>query len=79
MKGKSWANPGRDHIHHKLMNRYTPEITLLIILSLTLFLGLFAIFIDLYYSSLTSTSLFIVFSAIYYVYAYLYTYNKSNM
>ena len=79
MKGKSWANPGRDHIHHKLMNRYTPEMTLLIILSLTLFLGLFAIFIDLYYSSLTSTLLFIVFSSIYYVYAYLYTHNKSNM
>ena len=79
MKGKSWANPGRDHIHHKLMNRYTPEMTLLIILSLTLFLGLFAIFIDLYYSSLTSTLLFIVFSSIYYVYAYLYTYNKSKM
>ena len=77
MKGKSWANPGRDHIHHKLMNRYTPEMTLLIILSLTLFLGLFAIYIDLYYSSLTSTLLFIVFAAIYYVYAYLYTYNKS--
>jgi len=79
IKGKSWANPGRDHIHHKLMNRYTPEMTLLIILSLTLFLGLFAIFIDLYYSSLTSTLLFIVFSSIYYVYAYLYTHNKSNM
>ena len=79
MKGKSWANPGRDHIHHKLMNRYTPEMTLLIILSVTLFLGLFAIFIDLYYSSLTSTLLFIVFSSIYYVYAYLYTHNKSNM
>ena len=79
MKGKNWANPGRDHIHHKLMNRYTPEMTLLIILSLTLFLGLFAIFIDLYYSSLTSTLLFIVFSSIYYVYAYLYTHNKSNM
>jgi UDP-GlcNAc:undecaprenyl-phosphate GlcNAc-1-phosphate transferase len=77
MKGKSWANPGRDHIHHKLMNRYTPEMTLLIILSLTLFLGLFAIYIDLYYSSLTSTLLFIIFAAIYYVYAYLYTYNKS--
>ena len=77
MKGRSWASPGRDHIHHKLMNRYTPETTLLIILSLTLFLGLFAIYIDLYYSSLTSTLLFIVFSAIYYIYAYIYTYNKS--
>ena len=77
MKGKSWANPGRDHIHHKLMNRYTPETTLLIILSLTLFLGLFAIYIDSYYTSLTSTLLFIVFSAIYYIYAYIYTYNKS--
>ena len=77
MKGKSWANPGRDHIHHKLMNKFTPEITLLIILSLTLFLGLFAIYIDSYYTSLTSTLLFIVFSAIYYIYAYIYTYNKS--
>ena len=77
MKGRSWASPGRDHIHHKLMNRYTPETTLLIILSLTLFLGLFAIYIDSYYTSLTSTLLFIVFSAIYYIYAYIYTYNKS--
>ena len=31
-KGVSWMSAGRDHIHHKLMRKYTPEGTLFIIL-----------------------------------------------
>ena len=30
-RGISWSTPGRDHIHHKLMNRFSPEGTLFII------------------------------------------------
>ena len=24
-RGISWSTPGRDHIHHKLMNKYSPD------------------------------------------------------
>jgi UDP-GlcNAc:undecaprenyl-phosphate GlcNAc-1-phosphate transferase len=43
-KGKSISSPGRDHIHHKLMNRYSPEGTLVIIIDNLInnrFIGIF--------------------------------------
>jgi UDP-GlcNAc:undecaprenyl-phosphate GlcNAc-1-phosphate transferase len=41
-KGKSWSTPGRDHIHHKLMHKFSSEVTLLIILLITLICGFYA-------------------------------------
>ena len=71
-KGISISSPGRDHIHHKLMNRYSPEGTLAIILMASLISGLFGIFLNNTFSPWVSTYLFIVFASFYYLYAYYY-------
>ena len=69
-KGKSWATAGRDHIHHKLMNHFSPDGTLLIILLIALITGLFGIFIENNSSAPTSLILFVVYGFIYFVIAY---------
>ena len=71
-RGISWKTPGRDHIHHKLMNRFSPEGTLLVILLISFILGSFALLIERYYSAQTSFALFIIFAGIYYFFAYYY-------
>jgi UDP-GlcNAc:undecaprenyl-phosphate GlcNAc-1-phosphate transferase len=71
-RGINWATPGRDHIHHKLMNRFSPEGTLLIILLICLFLGSFALLIEKFYSAQVSFILFVIFAGIYYFFAYYY-------
>ena len=70
VKGVSIASPGRDHIHHKLMKNYSPEGTLGIILLISLFMGFFGIFLDNNYPSWVSTYAFLIYSSIYYIYAY---------
>ena len=70
MKGKSVSSPGRDHIHHKLMDTYSSEGTLGIILLISLLAGLFGIFLENNYEPFVSTYLFIIYSSIYYSYAY---------
>jgi UDP-GlcNAc:undecaprenyl-phosphate GlcNAc-1-phosphate transferase len=71
-KGIRISEPGRDHIHHKLMNRYSPEGTLAIILMVSLISGLFGIFLNNTFSPWVSTYLFIVYALCYYLYAYYY-------
>jgi UDP-GlcNAc:undecaprenyl-phosphate GlcNAc-1-phosphate transferase len=71
-KGKSISSPGRDHIHHKLMNRYSPEGTLIAILIISLMTGFIGIFLNSAFSPWISTYLFIVYAACYYLYAYYY-------
>ena len=71
-KGVSISSAGRDHIHHKLMNRYSPEGTLVIILIVSLITGLIGIFLNNIYSSWVSTYVFIIYAACYYLYAYYY-------
>lgn len=71
-RGISWTTPGRDHIHHKLMNRFSPEGTLLVILLICFVLGSFALMIERHYSAQTSFALFIIFAGIYYFFAYYY-------
>ena len=71
-KGIRISEPGRDHIHHKLMNRYSPEGTLAIILMASLISGLFGIFLNNTFSPWVSTYLFIVYASCYYLYAYYY-------
>ena len=77
-KGLSWTSPGRDHIHHKLMKRFSPEGTLLIILLVTLINGLFGIYIEKNYSPLVSLILFTTFSALYYIFAGYYFINEKE-
>ncbi len=78
IKGIGIASPGRDHIHHKLMLRYSPEGTLGIILFISLLAGIFGIFLDNNYAPWVSTYVFILFSAIYYLYAYAYKNDQSR-
>ena len=68
-KGVSWTSPGRDHIHHKLLRRFSPEGTLLLILLITLVTGLFGIYIEKNSSALTSLLLFLTYGFIYFVFA----------
>ena len=46
LKGKSWASAGRDHIHHKLMQYFSPEGSLLIILLFSTILGFLGIILE---------------------------------
>ena len=78
LRGESWATPGRDHIHHKLMNRFSSEVSLVIILFVSLVLGIFGYLLGIYYPIWMSTLLFIVFSVLYYSYAY-YSELKSSL
>ena len=77
-RGISWSSPGRDHIHHRLMNKYTPEGTLLLILVLTLLTGLLGIFIENNFSTWMSLFLFIVYSSIYFAISNFYNYPNVN-
>ena len=63
-------SPGRDHIHHKLMNKFTSEQTLLVIISVSLISGFIGIYLDNYFEAWVSFYSFLIFSSIYYLYAY---------
>ena len=76
-KGINVSSPGRDHIHHKLMNRYSPELTLAIILLVSLITGLIGIFLDNIFPSFISTYAFIAYAGCYYLYAYYYANYKT--
>ena len=66
-KGLSWSTAGRDHIHHKLMKKFTSRQTLIIILAITFVTGLFGIFIEIIASSVVSSILFLTYAIMYYV------------
>ncbi|MBL6592433.1 MAG: undecaprenyl/decaprenyl-phosphate alpha-N-acetylglucosaminyl 1-phosphate transferase [Flavobacteriaceae bacterium] len=68
--GNSISAPGRDHIHHKLLIKFSPEGTLGIILLISVFTGLFGIFLNNNFDAWISTYLFIIYSIMYYLYAY---------
>lgn len=70
IKGISIASPGRDHIHHKLMQNLSPEGTLGVILLISLFTGLLGIYLENNQPPWVSTYIFLIFSCIYYLYAY---------
>jgi UDP-GlcNAc:undecaprenyl-phosphate/decaprenyl-phosphate GlcNAc-1-phosphate transferase len=71
-QGIKISSPGRDHIHHKLMNKYSPEKTVVIILMVSLVTGLFGIFLNNTFSPWVSTYIFFVYAGCYYLYAYYY-------
>ena len=68
-KGLSWSEAGRDHIHHKLMIKYTSQRSLLLILTVSLISGLLGIYLE-YYATWVSTALFMIYSCLYYIFAY---------
>lgn len=78
-RGISWTTPGRDHIHHKLMNRFSPEGTLFVIILICICLSSFALIIEKFGSAYTSFALFFIFSVVYYFFAYYYDHVKSKI
>jgi UDP-GlcNAc:undecaprenyl-phosphate/decaprenyl-phosphate GlcNAc-1-phosphate transferase len=71
-RGISYKTAGRDHIHHRLMNKFSAEGTLVIIVLISIFLCIFGLLNENYFSSKTSMLLFIIFSFVYYLFAYYY-------
>jgi UDP-GlcNAc:undecaprenyl-phosphate/decaprenyl-phosphate GlcNAc-1-phosphate transferase len=78
-KGLSWSSPGRDHIHHKLMNRFSQERTLLIILITTLLTGLFGIFLENNFTPHLSTIIFILYGLIFYLFFHINKVHKKHV
>ena len=66
INGISWTTAGRDHIHHKLMKKFSSQSTLLIILTTTLLTGIFGIIVEIIFTSYISTLLFFVYAVLYY-------------
>jgi UDP-GlcNAc:undecaprenyl-phosphate GlcNAc-1-phosphate transferase len=69
-RGLSFKTPGRDHIHHRLMNKFSAEGTLVIIIIISISLCSFALLIEKFFSSYISLLLFFIFSSIYYFFEY---------
>jgi UDP-GlcNAc:undecaprenyl-phosphate GlcNAc-1-phosphate transferase len=69
----SISSPGRDHIHHKLMKRFSAEGSLGIILIVSTFAGLIGIYLANTYSSWVSTILFIIYASMYYLFNMYYS------
>ena len=63
----SISSPGRDHIHHKLMSRFSSEGTLGIILIISTLTGLIGIFAINIFPSWVSTLLFAIYASSYYL------------
>ena len=78
-RGISWTTPGRDHIHHKLMNRFSPEGTLAVIILISISLSSFALIIEKIGSSYSSFALFSLFAVVYYFFAYYYGHIRSKI
>jgi len=75
-KGISLTSAGRDHIHHKLMTKFTPEGTLSIILVTSLVTGLFGIYLENNSSPSISFILFMTYGFVYYAFASIFRTNK---
>ena len=73
-RGLSYKTPGRDHIHHRLMNKFSAEGTLVIIIVISVVLCSFGLITELLFSSQVSFVLFIIFGLIYYSFAYYFDY-----
>ncbi len=71
-KGMSWTAAGRDHIHHRLMERFSQETALLVILVITLITGMFGIYIESVLSASISLMMFIIYSLTYFAIANYY-------
>lgn len=71
-RGISWSTPGRDHIHHKLMNKYSPDGALGVIIIACVSLGAVAFIVERLWDARISFALFVLFAFVYYFYAYYY-------
>lgn len=76
LKGKSWASPGRDHIHHKLMQNFSPEASLVAIIGFSTILGLVALVLENNFNEYISFYGFGLFALSYYLIFYFRYRNK---
>ena len=68
----SISSPGRDHIHHKLMIRFSSEGTLGIILIVSTITGFVGVYADNTFSEWVSTILFAAYASMYYLFNIFY-------
>ena len=78
LRGISWAAPGRDHIHHKLMLRFSPDSSLLILILFSTCISLFAIYLDKNFNETLSFYVFVFFAISYYLIFHFYIKPKTN-
>jgi len=78
LRGISWAAPGRDHIHHKLMIVFSPQFSLLVIMLFSALLSVLAIYLDMNFSESISFFAFTIFSLSYYVIFHFYIKPRVN-
>ncbi len=78
LRGISWAAPGRDHIHHKLMLKFSSESSLLILVIFSSLISLFAIYLEKHFSEFVSFYLFSFFALSYYLIFHFYIKPKTN-
>ena len=78
-RGLSFKTPGRDHIHHRLMNKFSAEGTLFIIILISISLCSFALLIEKFFSSYVSLFLFTIFAIVYYYFEYYFDNYRSKI
>ena len=78
-RGISWTTPGRDHIHHKLMNRFSSEGALVVIILICVSLSSFALIVEKFGTSYISFALFLLFAVVYYFFEYYYERVRSKI
>jgi UDP-GlcNAc:undecaprenyl-phosphate/decaprenyl-phosphate GlcNAc-1-phosphate transferase len=71
----SISSPGRDHIHHNLMKRFSSEGTLGIILAVSTITSFFAVYVVSSFPAWVSTILFAVYASAYYLFNIFYLKN----
>jgi UDP-GlcNAc:undecaprenyl-phosphate GlcNAc-1-phosphate transferase len=79
IRGISIASPGRDHIHHKIMLKYSSEGTLGMILIISMFAGIFGILLENNFETWVSTLMFFSYASFYFIYAYGFKNLKSKL
>ncbi len=77
LKGKSWSTAGRDHIHHKLMKKFSSRGTLFVILTVTFLTSWLGILSEIYIKSYISTLLFFIYALSYYFFTSFIWKNKN--
>ena len=77
--GVGISSPGRDHIHHRLMNRYSPEGSLIIILIITILTSSMGVYLNNNFKPFISTFAFLLYAFLYYLTVYYFiSYKKGH-
>ena len=73
LRGVGPFTADRDHLHHKLMDRgYSANITLVVILCISIFSSFLGVFLQAKYNDTVSFYSFIIFSIVFYYYSHVF-------